>query len=393
MFLLELMNGRQKPWRVSLVMSQFFIADSMSTLCRMSVSDWSNEEDFEAIIILDYPPDDILAVQELVKSRETFVALLTGDLYEVMHYLDPRQGFQFFGYLDRNLYSRVSALVTERTLRQNELADLRWAAAVLAFSQLAKITFDYASSIYELASAKGGAEAGEEINRFRIADNSDPQLFIDFALGRLPKIPKSAFADVPKENKVDPAEFEKRTNEFRLNYIFALKIADLSQRAIRPIDKMIALIDWMRAEFMFGSPALLFANRYFSPNRFRRMIKGFTKRDIKNAAWDLTFVQNWRRAALKGIDTNKPAFLMSGDKAVKDVARRITAESEEEFTNHLREPWGRNSPDGLRIFNHYRQAWETVAQDTSRSKKVPNYPTQLKMIDDLERMVLMSNRE
>jgi len=84
---------------------------------------------------------------------------------------------------------------------------------------------------------------------------------------------------------------------------------------------------------------------------------------------------------------------MSGDKAVKDVARRITAESEEEFTNHLREPWGRNSPDGLRIFNHYRQAWETVAQNTSRSKKVPNYPTQLKMIDDLERMVLVSNRE
>jgi hypothetical protein len=355
------------------------------------MSEWTEETDFEALIILDYPPKDIFAIQELVKGRETFGALLNGDLYEVMHYLDPRQGFEFFGYLDRNLYSRVSALVTERTLRQNELADLRWAAAVLAFSQLAKITFDYASSIYELASAKGGAEAGEEINRFRIADNSDPQLFIDFALGRLSQIPKSAFADVPKENKVDPAEFEKRTNEFRLNYIFALKIAELSQRPVKPIDKMIAFIDWMRAEFMFGSPALLFANRYFSPNRFRRMIKGFTKRDIKNAAWDLTFVQNWRRAALKGIETKKPAFLMSGDKAVRDVARRVTAESEEEFTNHLRELWGRNSLDGLRIFNHYRDTWETVALDTRRSKKVPNYPAQLKMTDDLERMVLVSD--
>jgi len=355
------------------------------------MSEWTEEEDFEALIILDYPPADIFAIQELVKSRETFVALLFGDLYELMHYLDPRPGFQFLGYLDRNLYSRISSLVTGRALRPNELTDLRWAAAVLAFSQLAKITFDYASSIYELASAKGGAEAEEEIERFRIADNSDPRLFIDFALGKLPKIPKSAFADVPKENKVDPAEFEKRTNEFRLNYIFALKIAELSQRAVRPIDKMIALIDWMRAEFMFGSPALLFANRYFSPNRFRRMIKGFTKRDIKNAAWDLTFVQNWRRAALKGIEANKPALLMSGDKAVRDVARRITAESEDEFTNHLREPWGRNAPDGLRIFSHYREAWGTVAQDTNRSKKVPNYPTQLKMIDDLERMVLVSN--
>jgi len=151
--------------------------------------DWTDEEDFEALIILDYPPADIFAIQELVKSRDTFVALLFGDLYELMHYLDPRPGFQFLGYLDRNLYSRISSLVTGRMLRPNELTDLRWAAAVLAFSQLAKITFDYASSIYELASAKGGAEAGEEIKRFRIADNSDPRLFIDFALGRVNRIP------------------------------------------------------------------------------------------------------------------------------------------------------------------------------------------------------------
>lgn len=161
----------------------------------MLVSDWSNEDDFEAIIILDYPPDDVSAVQELVKCRETFVALLTGDLYELVHYLDPRHGFEFLGYLDRNLYSRISSLVTGRTPRENELPDLRWAAAVLAFSQLAEITFDYASSIYELASAKGGAEAGEEINRFQIADNSDPKVFIEFALGRISKILESALAD------------------------------------------------------------------------------------------------------------------------------------------------------------------------------------------------------
>jgi hypothetical protein len=326
-----------------------------------------------------------------VKSRDTFVALLFGDLYELMHYLDPRPGFQFLGYLDRNLYSRISSLVTGRMLRPNELTDLRWAAAVLAFSQLAKITFDYASSIYELASAKGGAEAGEEIKRFRIADNSDPRLFIDFALGRVNRIPESGFADLPKENKVDLAEFEKRTNDFRINYIHALKIAELSQRAIEPVEKMITLLDWMANEFMFGAPALLFANRYFSPNRFRRMIKGLRKKDIQNAAWDLTLVQNWRRAALKGIKGTKPAILMSGDKAVKDIARRMTAESDEEFKGHLREPWGHHSRDGRRVFNHYREAWEAASQDTNRSQKVPNYPAQLKMIDDLERMVLVSN--
>jgi hypothetical protein len=352
---------------------------------------WTNEEDFEALIILDYPPADIFAIQELVKARDTFVALLFGDLYELMHYLDPRPGFQFLGYLDRNLYSRISSLVTGRALLQNELTHLRWAAAVLAFSQLAKITFDYASSIYELAGAKGGADAADEINRFRIADNSDPRLFIDFALGRLNGIPESGFADLPKENKVDPTEFEKRTNDFRINYIHALKIAEVGQRAIEPAEKMIALLDWMANEFMFGAPALLFANRYFSPNRFRRMIKGRRKKDIQNAAWDLTLVQTWRRAALKGIKGTQPAILMSGDKAVKDIARRITAESDEEFKGHLREPWGQQSRDGLRVFNHYRGVWEATSQDTNRRQKIPNYGAQLKMIDDLERMVLMRN--
>jgi len=231
----------------------------------MAVSDSNNEEDFEAIIILDYPPDDISAIQELVKCRETFVALLTGDLYELMHYLDPSHGFEFLGYLDRNLYSRISSLVRGRTLRSNELTDLRWAAAVLAFSQLAKITFDYASSIYELAGAKGGAEAAEEINRFRIADNWDPRLFIDFALGRVNRIPQSGFADLPKENKVDPAEFEKRTNDFRINYIHALKIVELGQRAIEPVEKMIAFLDWMGNEFMFwGSGIAIRESVFFS---------------------------------------------------------------------------------------------------------------------------------
>ena len=350
--------------------------------------DWAEEEDFEAVIILDYSPEDIFAIQELVKSRETFVALLFGDMYDVIRYHDPRHGFKFFGYLDRNLYSRISALATDRIFREIELTDLRWAAAVLAFSQIAKITFDYASSIYELASWRGGDEAGEEIRRFRVADNSDPRLFIDFALGRTNEIPRTALADVTDENRVDPAEFEKRTNDFRINYIHALKITELSRQPTRGVDKMMTFIDWMANEFMFGSPALLFANRYFSPNRFRRMIKGLSKRDIQNAAWDLTFVQIWRRAALRGLENNRPAILMSGDKAVKDIARRITAESDDELISQLRDVWGRKSREGQHIFNHYSTTSEVALQDPNRRQKVPNYRAQLKMIETLESAVL-----
>jgi hypothetical protein len=139
---------------------------------------------------------------------------------------------------------------------------------------------------------------------------------------------------------------------------------------------------------MFGAPALLFANRYFSPNRFRRMIKGLRKKDIQNAAWDLTLVQNWRRAALKGIKGTQPAILMSDDKAVKDIARRITAETDAESQGQLCEPWGHHSRDGRRVFDHYMQLWSDAQGDPDRSKKIPNYEKQLTMIDNLERSVL-----
>jgi len=330
-----------------------------------------HDAEMETIIFLGYPGPDVAAIEQQVRARDTFVALLTGDLYNVLHYHDPRHEFEFLGYLDRNIYSRISSLVTGRTSREQSIDDLRWAAAVLAFSQIAKITFDYASSIYELASAIGGPEAAREVQRFRAADNSDPRLFIDFALGRIRKILTDQFADVTVEKDVDPSEFEKRTNDFRINYIFALKIAELGKSAGKPVEKMLTLINWMRDRFMFGSPALLFANRYFSPNRFRRMLKGFSKQNIQNAAWDLTFLQNWRRAALKGIKINKPAILMSGDKAVKDVARRITAESDEEFANHLREPWGPKSKEGMRIFEHYRTVWGMVEREENRRQTVP----------------------
>jgi hypothetical protein len=175
--------------------------------------------------------------------------------------------------------------------------------------------------------------------------------------------------------------------DFRIHYLFALKIAALSQQKIKPVEKMIRFIDWMHTGFLFGSAALLFANRYFSPSRHRRMLKGYTKRDLQNAAWDMTLVHNWRRSALTGAKTDTPAILMSGDKALKDIARRVTAESEEEYVGQIRDVWGR-SVHGKRVFNHYSQAWKDAQADANRRSKVPNYARQLELIEDLERQVI-----
>jgi hypothetical protein len=78
---------------------------------------------------------------------------------------------------------------------------------------------------------------------------------------------------------------------------------------------------------------------------------------------------------------------MSGDKALKDIARRVTAESEEEYVGQIRDVWGR-SVHGSRVFNHYSQAWKDAQADANRRSKVPNYARQLELIEDLERQVI-----
>jgi hypothetical protein len=78
---------------------------------------------------------------------------------------------------------------------------------------------------------------------------------------------------------------------------------------------------------------------------------------------------------------------MSGDKALKDIARRVTAESEEEYVGQIRDVWGR-SVDGMRVFNYYSQAWKDAQADANRRSKVPNYARQLELIEELERQVL-----
>lgn len=337
----------------------------------------------ETIIFSRYNFDDLRRIEQIVEERESFVAILDGDLYRLVHHIGQRSEFEFTATLDRNVYTRITALVRGDPLRPNELQDLRWAAAILAFCQIADITFDYASSLYEYARTRGGTEALKEMERFRIADNSDPQIFIDFALGRIGNLPESKLAKVAITKPVPPAEeFEKRTRDFRVNYTFALKIAALSRQNIPAVEKMTRFIDWMYADFMFGSPALLFASRYFSPNPHKRMLKGFSKENIENAAWDMAFVQGWRRGAVKGVENNQPLLLISGDRAVRDMARRMVADSENDAIAAMKDVWGRNTPDGRRVYEHYSRMWQKAD-----ARKPPVHEAQLKLLEELEREV------
>jgi hypothetical protein len=316
----------------------------------------------DAILMLSYPKEDLDEVSRLVRENDSFAALIAGDLYGLHHYLLPSELSNFTAILDRNVYTRVTALVRARQIPNHALEDHRWAAAVIAFCQIAKIKFQYGSSLQEYASVKGGESAVSDFECFYRADNCDPKAWIDFAVGRTTSLDLSSVADLPPvESPPSPEKLGAPIYEFRINYIFALKIALLSEElSLPPEQAVIRFIDWMDEEFIVGSAALQFVNLLFSPARIKGMLKKKTLHDIRNIAWDFALIQNWRRCALKANAIKEPVLLISRDKVVKFIARRLMASDLDEFRGFVIDRWNPATTKGEVIFERYMRLHEKI---------------------------------
>ena len=322
----------------------------------------------ETLLALPYPKEDLDEISRLVRENESFVALMTGDIYNIRHYRIPSPVSNFSAILDRNVYTRVTALVRGKQLPDHALADHRWAAAVIAFCQIAGIRIHYASSLQEYASAKGGASALDDLECFHKADNCDPKALIEFAMGRtdtldLSSVEKLKVPDLP----VSAKDFEEPIYEFRLNYILALKIALLDRDSKNPPEKRIlSFIDWMDNEFRLGSAALQFANLLFSPARMKGMLKKRNLKDVRNIAWDFALIQNWRGRALEGTTNSEPVILATRDKVVKFIARRLVSATDEEFRSFLLDPWEPSLAKGEAVFQRYMELHQKLSSQASR---------------------------
>lgn len=337
----------------------------------------------EQFLILNHSQKDLDEISRLVAENDSFVALLTGDIYRIENYILISELDEFSAVLDRNVYTRITTLVQGDTIDPKMIQDFRWAAAVLAFCQIVDIKFQYGSSLREYASKRGGRLAASDFESFYRADNCDPKAIIDFAVGRTDRLDISSISDLdPCDTVPSPEEFEDEIYEFRLNYIFALKIALLGMKKEQSFERVIEFIDWMDSDFICGAAALHFANLYFSPSRKRRMFKKKTLDDIRNAAWDLALIQVWRRCALE----DNAVILISRDKVVKDIARRLVASDHAELKSHLVDQWVTKKKEGEKIFSRYWQLHGKLAARGNRRELFPDDVLDT-MTTDLERQV------
>lgn len=352
-------------------------------------------EDIEHyLVVLNYPEQDISAIERIVQESNFFITTnLThrSVLYKITSHHDPRNSIRFRAMFDRNIYTDLTTLATHSDPKEVRAEHcLRSSAALLAFLQIANITVDYGASLYEYADSHSGDDAIQELQAFRRIDNSNPKHLIDFALGRIDSVSDLVQPLVDEEPPVSGREFEKRLWKFRVAYTCALKIAEIQIHCNPGKEKMMLLLDWMYNDFLFSSAAMLFANRLFCPNPISRMLKGNDRSSIRNAAWDIFLVQEWRSRTLAPADESIAPILCTRDRAVLDITRSMMCDTTSDVEQIFAETWGRKTGDGKQIFSRYCELVSQVGQADRRTLSVEE---QVRILKELETTLGLSLRD
>lgn len=128
------------------------------------------------------------------------------------------------------------------------------------------------------------------------------------------------------------------------NYIVALKIAELELSERKPLERALALLQWMIDDFFVAGPAAMFASMYFSPNAAKkRLIKSLRSTDreraidgVKNAAWDMTYLSQLARQIKEEGEGPRRFIFATGDRGLAEIAKLIPINAEPgELENEL----------------------------------------------------------
>lgn len=244
---------------------------------------------------------------------------------------------------DRNIASRMAKIVAGASMDEV----LRKIAAIKAFCHFLDIQIEPSIAFHELAQLQGNDAANLELARFRDADNDDPHPWMDLAFGDL-----DALNSIAPQHPPESHDLAFPLRRWRRNYIAALKIAEL-ELSVRPnLDQMLALLSWMKDDFIVAGPAALLASIYFAPNSpprkrlFKHLFSPNRQRavhGVRNTSWDLTHLSEMIRKVNELNGTQTRLLFASFDKGLRTLARMLFHVSGGEFSEALLvsslEPW------------------------------------------------------
>jgi hypothetical protein len=284
------------------------LADELPLQDLMDIGDYLQEQD---VLVSDYPDAGL-------------------DVYFIGNHLAAHHIEDIKTVLlpDRNVVSRMQQVARGLPVDKQR----QTAAAILAFAQGLDILIEPSIAFHEMAFNEGTDAALEELKWFRAADNGKLSEWIAIGLGELDKIPT-----IGQPGEIEYMNLDKPLKRWRANYIVTLKIAELElNTTLNAAQRVTALLEWMRDDFILAGPAAVLALLYFAPNSPPRkgLLKGLRSLDrnealagAKNAAWDVTYLSDFARRINEQRESSPTRYIFATfDKRLRDLARFVIGE-------------------------------------------------------------------
>lgn len=281
----------------------------------------------------DFPMDDMIQIASDLMADSGIVAgyipAERGMLDLMVMKYSELMGERTIILPDRNLISRMAAIAEGRARYPLDKPS-QLAADLMAYCQCMDLNFDPAIAFHELAHKEGNEEANRELAWFHASDDAQALAWVDISRGRARTLGLLSHAPLTSHDLAAPLDRWER------NYIVALKIAELELADMKPIERALALLDWMLADFFLAGPAAIFASMYLSPNAAKKRLMKFLRSPdreraidgVKNAAWDMTHLSDLARRMKKEGDGPGRFIFATGDKGLAEIARRIPIDAE-----------------------------------------------------------------
>src|SRR3990172_6556150 len=302
-------------------------------------------------------PDDISLIQKIMKDNDILVGagIQQEAIYNAADYLlfNEKHSGELRVLFDRNFLTRLVNIAKRKNINSTD-PQYKLVSAAMAFFIFCEVIIEPNMAIYEYGFKKDHIQANDDLTYFRIADHIHPQKYADIALGRAISVEKKelniARSYLKNFSKTKEDNFSKQLSKWELNYLFALKIAQLKKSTLSPKQQIEAYFKWMEEEALFNAVASVFATIFLSPNPPEgKMIEGIGSSDnlkflhgIQKAAWDMTYITYWG----KSIRMSQPTttwLLCSNDKAMKRIAKALFVPDEHNeelsLTNFVSEYW------------------------------------------------------
>jgi|GEM_PF-2797278 len=360
------------------------------------------------VLELDFPRDDFELIKAVVRENDPLIptAYLTlddiyflNDVYSLEDYM-LWEGGKLNVLLDNNIFTRLVYLAKGGEITGNEEAikTLRFCCAAMCFFILGKFNIETNLALYERASMNSHANAINDLYHFRVSDHIDARAYANLALGRANRFSDAEIEDARKIiegrlNNPKESNFEKQLNSWKLSYVQLLKMVELSKNSdLEKTEQIEKFFDWIINDFRSSTGSLMFALLFFSPRNPGKMIKNvntndfFTlKKNIKNAAWDLTYLAELRKRS-KNQPDDTIWFFCSQDKLLQRIERlhllKKGHEKETAIQILIDEFWGKSN--GQKVYTYYQMLTAPINSKT-RVEHNRNVLSQSdEMIADLE---------